>query len=158
MVTRQEFLETWTKLGVQLVEMLMPEQGVQTEVKIVNNSAPVVEEKISEALSDMDPSQICGRSKAAAATEPKPEPVSAEPGMIRDGEGNVIRLSTQKSDPGYDPEIHENTNLKILCDGKHYPSAHTADVSLGTVWYYEKNAAGRIKTLTAQGKVEIQGL
>ncbi len=85
--------------------------------------------------------------------------VIAEPmGQPRDAQGNVTRISTQPGDPGYDPEVHENLALQIFCDGQHIPTAHTADTTVGTVWFYEKNAQGRIKTLTAHGKVEIRGL
>lgn len=145
MVTKQEFLETWSKLGVMLSE-LIPNNINVVEPAPENNTVVV---KMDE------PDKICGRSKAVAAP-PKVE--VPQPGPIRDSEGNVVRISTQKSDQGYDPEIHLNPNLKITCDGKHYPTAHTADVRVGTVWYYEKTDKGRIATKTAFGKVEIQGL
>lgn len=99
-----------------------------------------------------DPDKICGRSKAVAA------PAKVKPGPVRDDHGNVVRISTQKGDPGYDPMIHENKNLKIFCDGEHILTAHTADTHLGIVWFYEKTPRGRIETKTVRGKVEIQGL
>jgi len=144
MVTKQEFLETWSKLGVMLSEL------IPNNINVV--SAP---ENNTVVVNMDEPDKICGRSKAVAA------PAKAEvptPGPVRDGEGRVVRISTQKSDEGYDPEIHLNQNLRITCDGKLIPTAHTADTRLGTVWYYEKNARGRIETKTAVGKVEIHGM
>lgn len=94
--------------------------------------------------------------ESTAFAEPEPEP--KQEGPPRDEAGNVTRISTQVGDSGYDPEIHLNLELKILCDGVHIPTAHTADIVAGTIWYYEKNAQGRIKTLTKQGRVEIRGL
>lgn len=82
----------------------------------------------------------------------------AEPGIIRDEDGKVTHVSVQAGNPGYDPDIHENTALKIYCDGKYIEKAHTADTIAGTVRYYEKNAQGRIKTLTVHGNVVIEGL
>lgn len=84
--------------------------------------------------------------------EPEPE------GPPRDAEGNVTRISVKAGDRGYDPDVHENMELKILCDGVHITTAHTADTVAGTVWYHEKNAQGRIKTLEKHGTVEIRGL
>ena len=102
-----------------------------------------------------EPDKICGRSKAVAAIKVE---VPTTPGLIRDSEGCVLRVSTQKGDAGYDPEVHLNQNLRITCNGQNYPTAHTADTRLGTVWYYEKTTKGRITTKTAEGKVEIHGL
>lgn len=105
--------------------------------------------------------------EVAAGTESESEPVANdgvttdEPehiGPPRDNQGKITRISTQVGDAGYDPEIHLNQELKILCDGIHIPTAHTADTEAGTVWYYEKNAKGRIKTLASHGKVEIRGI
>ena len=79
-------------------------------------------------------------------------------GPPRDAQGNITRISTQLDDPGYDPEIHENKELKIFCDDVHITTAHTADTVKGLVLYYEKNEKGRIKTLEKRGKVDILGL
>jgi len=87
-----------------------------------------------------------------------PEPKSEHTGSPRDDDGNITRISTQVSDPGYDPEIHLNQELKILCDDVHFPTAHTADTVEGLVRYYEKSTKGRIKTLERRGKVEIRGI
>lgn len=87
-----------------------------------------------------------------------PEPKSEHTGSPRDDDGNITRISTQVSDPGYDPEIHLNQELKILCDDVHFPTAHTADTVEGLVRYYEKSTKGRIKTLEKRGKVEIRGI
>lgn len=92
---------------------------------------------------------------AEAEAEP---PIVEAPEPPRDEDGNVTRISTQVGDPGYDPDIHKNLELKIFCNGVHIPNTHTADIVAGTVWYYEKNAQGRIKTLTKYGLVEIKGL
>ncbi len=86
------------------------------------------------------------------------EQIAAEPGMIRDEAGKVTHVSVKHGEPGYDPEIHENTALKIFCDGKHIETAHTADTVKGVVKYHKKNEQGRIKTLVVHGKVEIKGL
>jgi hypothetical protein len=69
-----------------------------------------------------------------------------------------MRISTQKDDPGYDPEIHENKLLKITCNGLHIKTAHTADTDAGEVHYYQRDENGRMKTKIAHGKVEIKGL
>lgn len=84
--------------------------------------------------------------------------VEPEPGIIRDEDGKVTHVSVQAGNLGYDPEIHENTVLKIYCDGKHIENAHTADTVAGLVLYYKKNEQGRIKTLELHGEVEIRGL
>jgi len=81
-----------------------------------------------------------------------------EPGIIRDENGKVTHVSVREGEPGYDPEIHENTALKILCDGVQVENAHTADTIAGVAKYYKKNEQGRIKTLTVHGKIEITGL
>ena len=85
------------------------------------------------------------------------EPVS-EPGPLRDAEGNVTRVSVLAEERGYDPDAHDNKELKILCDGVHIPTAHTADTVEGLVRYYKRDARGRIKTEELRGKVEIRGL
>ncbi|MCK5604248.1 hypothetical protein KAR91_20335 [Candidatus Pacearchaeota archaeon] len=79
-------------------------------------------------------------------------------GPPRDDQGNITRISTQLGDPGYDPDVHENQELKIFCNDVHIPTAHTADTVEGLVWYYKKNEKGRIKALEKRGKVEIRGL
>ncbi len=84
--------------------------------------------------------------------------VEPEPGMIRDDNGKVTHVSVKHGELGYDPEIHENTALKIYCDGKHIENAHTANTVDGVVKYHKKNERGRIKTLTVHGKVEVKGL
>ena len=86
------------------------------------------------------------------------EQIAAEAGMIRDEAGKVTHVSVQAGNLGYDPEIHENTALKIYCDGKHIENAHTADTTKGVVRFYRKNEQGRIKTLTVYGVVEIRGV
>ncbi len=115
----------------------------------------------------LDTAQIYLNEMQTRVTAAKPSPQVTSPldegiidheGPPRDDQGNITRISTQISDPGYDPGIHENLELKILCDGVHFPTAHTADIVAGTIWCYEKNAQGRIKTLTKHGKVEICGL
>lgn len=96
-----------------------------------------------------------------APTEPLPEPLETAPspdGPPRDEAGNITRISSQSNDPGYDPEIGQKEGLAIFCNGKHVPTAHTADTKLGLVRYYEKNDQGRIKTLEMYGLVEIRGL
>ncbi len=84
--------------------------------------------------------------------------IVSEPRPPRDEQGNITRISVQAGDPGYDPDVHENQELKIFCDNVHIPTAHTADTVEGLVLYYEKNEQGRIKTLEKRGKVEIRGL
>ena len=69
-----------------------------------------------------------------------------------------MRISTQKSDPGYNPEIHLNQKLEIFCDGTKIDTAVTADTDEGIVIYYGKNEKGRIIEKKAHGKVEIRGL
>jgi len=69
-----------------------------------------------------------------------------------------MRISTQLDDPGYDSEIHLNEKLEIHCDGQKIETAHTADTDEGVVYYYKKDADGRIKTKKIRGKVEILGL
>ena len=69
-----------------------------------------------------------------------------------------MRISTQKDDPGYDPEIHLNENVKIMCNGLHIKTAHTADTDLGEVHYYQRDEKQRMKTKTIHGKVEITGM
>ena len=68
-----------------------------------------------------------------------------------------MRISTQKGDPGYDPDAY-NKNIKIFCNGTHIPTAHTADTAEDVVLYYEQDGRGRIKTKEAVGKVVIEGL
>jgi len=105
-----------------------------------------------EDLARLQPNpQVADIVIAAMAAEP-------EPGMIRDEDGKVTHISVQPGKKGYDPEIHENTALKIFCDGSHIENAHTADTVAGTAWYYKKNEQGRIKTLEVHGKVEIRGV
>jgi len=89
---------------------------------------------------------------------PAPEPEPERRGPIRDDQGNVTRISVLISERGYDPDAHENKELKIFCDGVHILTAHTADTVEGLVRYYDKNARGRIKTLERRGKVEIRGI
>lgn len=69
-----------------------------------------------------------------------------------------MRISTQKNDPGYDPEIHLKETIEIFVDGKKIETVHTADTDLGVVFYYVKNAKGRIETKSIEGEVEIRGL
>ena len=88
--------------------------------------------------------------------EYKPEP--EHEGPLRDAQGNITRISVLAGTPGYDPDAHENKELKIFCDDVHIPTAHTADTELGLVLYYEKDARGRIKTKDKHGKVEIRGI
>lgn len=105
-------------------------------------------------VSEANRTEEMKRVIAAIAESPVLEPE----GPPRDAGGNITRISVKAGDPGYDPDVHENTNLKILCDGVHIPTAHTADTVAGTVWYHKKNEQGRIKTLEKHGKVEIRGL
>jgi hypothetical protein len=69
-----------------------------------------------------------------------------------------MRISTQKSDPGYDPEIHLNQKLEIFVDGKKIETAVTADTDEGFVLCYGRNAKGRVVEQKLTGKVEIHGL
>lgn len=80
---------------------------------------------------------------------------STEEGLIFDEDHNIIAISTQPGNRGYDPDAHEK-QIRIFCDGKHIETAHTADVEAGVVKYYEKNDQGRIKTRTMGGRVEIK--
>jgi hypothetical protein len=88
--------------------------------------------------------------------EAEPEPQSCGP--LRDESGKVVRVSVRQGDPGYDPEAHENTDLKIFCDDEWIETAHTADTREGTVWYYKRDDRGRIKTKTVHGEVKIEGI
>lgn len=119
-----------------------------------------MQERVSVATQDRDDKLLDEilEQPISKVPPPEPPPIVETPEPPRDEDGNVTRISTQVGDPGYDPDIHKNLELKIFCDGVHIPTAHTADTVTGTVWYYEKNAQGRIKTLTKCGKVEIRGL
>ena len=86
------------------------------------------------------------------------EPTPEHTGPPRDENGKVTRISVIAGDPGFDAEVHENTEMSIWCNGNHIETAHTADTVLGLVKYHQKNAQGRIKTLELHGKVEIRGL
>jgi len=134
-----------------LIAIYVGTLSVDKLTELRNNTKPAQEINI---VVD-EPDKICGRSKAAVPVI-KDEKVCQGP--IRDDDGLVIRISTQKGDDGYDPEVHLNQNLKITCDGILYATAHTADVYLGKVWYYEKTAKGRIATRVVEGKVEINGI
>lgn len=123
----------------------------------VETSEPVLTHKtLAEVAKDRGETHAEVFAAVKAASEPEPEP--APEGPPRDAQGNITRISTQIGDPGYDPEIHENQELKIFCDGVHILTAHTADTVKGLVRYYEKDGRGRIKTKERQGKVEIRGL
>lgn len=85
----------------------------------------------------------------------EPEPAA---GPIRDDDGNIICISSQPGEPGYDKELSMREGVEIWCDGAKVEVAHTADVRAGIVKYYQKDERGRIKTLEKRGKVEIRGL
>jgi hypothetical protein len=90
------------------------------------------------------------------AQQGEPEP---EPGILRDQQtGKVTHISAQPGELGYDPDLHENTELKVYCDGQHVEFAHTANTLEGTVKYYEKDDRGRIKTRIRHGNIEIKGI
>ncbi len=89
-------------------------------------------------------------------TKTLPEIVQAmKEGLILSDTGEILAISTQPGDRGYDPEAHEK-HIRIFCDNQHIPFAHTADVEAGTVKYYKKDSRGRIKTQELRGKVEIK--
>jgi hypothetical protein len=83
---------------------------------------------------------------------PEPEP---EEGIVYGQDGIILAISAQPGERGYDPDAHEK-DIKILCDGVHIESAHTADVEAGTLKFYYRDARQRIKTGTKSGKIEIQ--
>lgn len=72
--------------------------------------------------------------------------------------GVTVRISTQKDDLGYDPECYLNEKLEIFCDNQKIATAHTADTDEGVVYFYERDAKGRMKTKEVRGKVEIHGM
>lgn len=142
MSKREEFLRSWLKMGEMLADI------IEDEPEVVVDNTDVVE-TVSDDI------EICGRSKVT----PK---VRSDPGPFVDEDGNILRVSTLKSDPAYDPELAFDdaklAKLKIYCDGKLIETAHTADVSAGEVYYYKKNEKGRIRTEVVRGQVEIRGL
>lgn len=70
-------------------------------------------------------------------------------------DGKIVAISTQPGNRGYDPEAHKK-QIRIFCDDKHIGTAHTADTEAGTLQYYQKNAQGRIETLSMEGVVVIR--
>lgn len=126
---------------------------------VINNTAETPEPLADEARRRGVTLEQVTKERLDAVLEQANE-VTEEPahGLIRDENGKVTHISVQAGEPGYDPEIHENTALKIYCDNKWIENAHTADTVAGVVKYYKKNEQGRIKTLTVHGKVEIKGL
>lgn len=129
----------------------MPKKGPPPLVEVLGDSHPGPTKTLVKIVQET--------KEAAEVETSEPTSVAPEPeGPPRDAQGNVTRISTQPGDPGYDPDVHENLDLKIFCKGQHIPTAHTADVAAGTVWFYRKNEQGRIKTLTVHGEVRIEGL
>jgi len=88
-------------------------------------------------------------------TDQQIEDVVEAVGIVYDDVGNVLAISAQPGERGYDPDAHEK-EVRILCDGVHIETAHTADVEAGTLKYYKKNEQGRIKTLLMTGKIEVR--
>lgn len=107
--------------------------------EVIEANRTEAEEKVVEAIA------------ANPMLEPKPEPE----GIIYGDDGNVIAISAQDGERGYDPDAHEK-QIRIFCDGEHIEAAHTADVEAGTVKYYYRNEKHRLKTGTHTGKVEIR--
>jgi hypothetical protein len=117
---------------------------------------PLLHSPVAPAMNDVpvpESNEILNDLPMMETSEPEPER-----GPLRDTQGNVTRVSVLMSERGYDPDAHDNKELKIFCDDVHIPTAHTADTVEGLVRYYKKNEKGRIKTLEMRGKVEIRGL
>ena len=125
------------------------EAAVLTEINPILAELPRVETKEPTLIHEPV------MTKVETSHLPVEEP---EPGILRDEDGKVTHVSVVFGELGYDPEIHENTALKILCDGVQVENAHTANTVDGVVKYHKKNEQGRIKTLTVHGKVEIKGI
>ena len=134
------------------------------ELPTVETSEPTLRhEKVTTAtragVNPLIAAAVEALEEAVPTNVPKKHPAPEPPkGPPRDDAGKITRISVIAGDPGYDAEVHENTNMSIWCDGKHIETAHTADITLGLVRYYHKNEQGRIKTLELHGKVEIRGL
>jgi hypothetical protein len=140
---------------VETKEPVLKYEPIATEAKLEEGirGKEIMEKWESDGRESREPSPIVINNTAPApAPEPEPE------GLVRDEQGKVTHLSTQPGRRGFDPDIHENTELKIFCNGSYIETAIAADTVEGTVWYYKKNDQGRIKTLTVHGTVEIKGL
>ena len=134
--------------------------AVVTGLMVHNVSEPSLPIEEAEVLKHMEPKTLleaAQSTESAVIEEPAPKMVDRK-GPPRDEEGNITRISVLPGDRGYDPDVHDNKDLKIYCNDVHIPTAHTADTVEGLVLFYDKDARGRIKTRELQGKVEIRGL
>lgn len=152
--TAQVFLD---EMQVRINEVAIVPGMLETEPNEILTELPMVETTESKLEYKPTPAPAMSDDVRLDCSD-YPEPKAKPRGPLRDDQGNVTRVSVLIEERGYDPDAHDNKELKIFCDGVHILTAHTADTVEGLVRYYEKNTQGRIKTLEVRGKVEIRGL
>lgn len=71
-----------------------------------------------------------------------------------------MRLSANKSDPGYRPDVFKY-DIEVYCDGALVESCETADEEEGFAIFLTGKSVGghgeEIERVTVRGKVEIRG-
>lgn len=131
---------------------------LETLKRIEGHLKPVTTAVTAPVLAPIDQNQPAPAPKQPKIETTQLPPLEPEVGPVRNTSGQVVAISAQPGNRGYDPEISQKEGLVIFCDGEPVPNAHTADAEAGIVKYYYRNDQKRIKTGVKQGKVEIKGL
>jgi hypothetical protein len=112
-------------------------------------------ERLAEHEANIEEQSHVGEMPDLSASQVEAVVEAAQEGIVYDDDHNVIAISAQEGNRGYDPEAHKK-QIRIYLDGKHIENAHTADVEAGTIKEYYRNERSRIRTRELTGKVEIR--
>jgi len=149
----------WIHLLLKLAEESTDSEKRKEHLEQALQCSLMIQEHVGRAFRDTKDSAEMQAPKVETIPAPVVIPKQTDKvGPVYDDDGNIVAISAQKGNPGYDPEISKKDGLTILCNGQQVEMAHTADVRSGIVKYYARDERGRIKTKTIAGKVEIVGI